>query len=328
VNGAGRAHDHVVNFYDDDRDIVAGVTGYLAAGIDRDAAVVIIATGAHRVAVHAGLARMGVDVDHMRESNQYQVLDAAQTLDTFMVDGALDADRFRSVVAGLIALASDDGRPVRVFGEMVAVLWEAGDVAGAIELELLWDALAAEQQLSLCCGYPMSALLERNDLVATTRVCDHHSRLLPPLGYAARKPHAVPSHDADRRSQLFIPVPEAIGAVRRFVTETLVAWDERMLIGDATLVVSELATNAVRHARSAFRASISRDRSVIRIGVDDTSSDLPKMTDPAPYARGGRGVAIVDRLSTRWGTDPLADGKTVWSELSRSAKAGSFSGRR
>jgi hypothetical protein len=46
------------------------------------------------------------------------------------------------------------------------------------------------------------------------------------------------------------------------------------------------------------------------------------MTDPATEALGGRGVAIVDRLSARWGIDVLADGKTVWSELTRSLTGG------
>ena len=314
-----KPHNHVVNFYDDDDDVIAEVTNYVAEGLRQGEAAVIVATRAHRNALDAGLFRHGIDSSRARESEQYHCLDAADTLSAFMVNGEPERGRFTSVVGGFIARAAKGERPVRAFGEMVALLWEAGNVSGAIELESLWNELAQDHQFSLYCAYPISSLFEDGDLIAASRVCDHHTGVVAPLSYTSSAARPVQVDDAGSRSQVFVPVPSAVPAARRFVADTLLAWNERHLVDHASLVVSELATNAVRHASSAFRASICRDDSVIRIAVHDVSSMRPEQADPAPEALGGRGVAIVDRLSVRWGTDLLADGKVVWSELARSA---------
>ena len=84
---------------------------------------------------------------------------------------------------------------------------------------------------------------------------------------------------------------------------------------DGELIVSELATNAVIHGRSPFRASIERSADAVRIAVEDVGQGLPQ-SRIAPYdALDGRGVAIVEALSQRWGCDLLDDGKVFWAEL-------------
>lgn len=311
-------HDHVVNFYDNDRDVIADVTEYVAEGLRKGEAAVIVATQAHRDALDEGLLRHGIDGSCARKSDEYLFVDAADTLSAFMVNGDPERGRFMNVVGGLIARAAKGNRRVRAFGEMVALLWEAGNVSGAIELESLWNELARAHEFSLYCAYPTSPLLDDGDLGAVSRVCEHHSGVIAPLSYTSRTICRVLVDDAGPRSQLFVPVPSAVPAVRRFVADTLSAWNERELVDHASLVASELATNAVRHASSAFRASISRHHSVIRIAVEDVSFMPPVKADPTPEALGGRGVSIVDRLSVRWGTDQVSDGKVVWSELARS----------
>ena len=315
-----KPHNHVVNFYDDDDDVIAEVANYVAQGLRQGEAAVIVATRAHRNALDAGLFRHGIDSSRARESEQYHCLDAADTLSTFMVNGEPERGRFTSVIGGLIARAAKGERHVRVFGEMVALLWETGNVSGAIELESLWNELAQDHQFSLYCAYPLSSLLEDGDLVAASRVCAHHSGVVAPLSYTSNTLTSLPVDEVGPRSQLFVPIPAAVPAARRFVADTLLAWNERDLVDQASLVVSELATNAVRHASSAFRASICRDDSMVRITVRDVSSMPPHKADPSSEALGGRGVSIVDMLSVRWGTDLVSDGKVVWSELARSAR--------
>ncbi|MEY2438388.1 MAG: hypothetical protein QOF97_3224 [Acidimicrobiaceae bacterium] len=85
---------------------------------------------------------------------------------------------------------------------------------------------------------------------------------------------------------------------------------------DLELVVSELAANAVRHARTRYQVTIEVGADAVVVEVHDESRALPERRDPRPTDGGGRGLMIVEALSRRWGVRPVAgDGKTVWAEL-------------
>ena len=99
--------------------------------------------------------------------------------------------------------------------------------------------------------------------------------------------------------------------------ETLRAWGQVDVNGDVEIIASELATNAVKHARSPFRVTISRVAgSSIRIAVRDASFDQPVSAGRDVGRVGGRGVQLVAALSRSWGTAVEADGKTIWAEVS------------
>jgi DNA-binding HxlR family transcriptional regulator len=110
-----------------------------------------------------------------------------------------------------------------------------------------------------------------------------------------------------------------IGESLRPVIDTLRAWGEDHLVADAALLVTELATNAVRHASSPFRASVSRTGAAVRIAVEDLGTGEPRLRPADPERLGGRGVALVDAMSVTWGVDPAPAGKVVWCELRTAA---------
>ena len=83
----------------------------------------------------------------------------------------------------------------------------------------------------------------------------------------------------------------------------------------AMLLVSELSTNAVRHAHSPFTVSAMLAPGLLRVEVEDRDRRLPTVRHPGPTAVTGRGMLMVDALSARWGAEPTADGKRVWFEL-------------
>ncbi|MDT0345938.1 ATP-binding protein [Streptomyces sp. DSM 44938] len=90
------------------------------------------------------------------------------------------------------------------------------------------------------------------------------------------------------------------------------------VLADAgALLVSELVTNSVRHSGSrAVRVTVTRTgRNVVRVAVVDASRTMPERRHPRDDAVSGRGLVIVEALTTRWGTDPLPRGKRVWAEL-------------
>jgi anti-sigma regulatory factor (Ser/Thr protein kinase) len=90
----------------------------------------------------------------------------------------------------------------------------------------------------------------------------------------------------------------------------------------ATLIVAELAANAVRHARVPsrdFRLLLYAVGDTLRIEVTDTCGDrLPRVQHPAPDADSGRGLLLIDALAARWGvTEGPTPRKTVWAEVPR-----------
>jgi anti-sigma regulatory factor (Ser/Thr protein kinase) len=301
-----------VTFYEQDAELADVLARFVAEGLSLGERVIVVATAPHRATLDATLRDRGIDPDEHRAAHHLVTIDARATLDAIMRDGIPHVDQFVSLAGGMILDAIADGVRVRAYGEMVALLWELGDVSGALELEELWNSLQADHDFDLLCAYPTSALGDAR-LGDVSEVCALHTQVLPPSGYAT----GAPAADATiaEYSQVFLPVPEAVAAVRRFVTEVLTHWRELDLVTDATLVASELATNAVLHASSPFRVSVDRSVGVICIAIQDSASDPAQQQDTTDVDGSGRGMAIVEALSRRWGSDSLPTGKVVWAEL-------------
>jgi anti-sigma regulatory factor (Ser/Thr protein kinase) len=124
-------------------------------------------------------------------------------------------------------------------------------------------------------------------------------------------------------TSLQLPPDHAAAArARRFVSDTLRAWGCADAIADAELLVSELVTNAVLHARSATSVTIERDGATVRISVCDDSPTRPRLRNYGPEAVTGRGLVIVDRIAQRWGVDPSDEGKCVWFEIEDRTRVG------
>lgn len=122
-------------------------------------------------------------------------------------------------------------------------------------------------------------------------------------------------------SARFPAVPAAVPEARRFVRRHVA---DPTLLDRALLLVSELATNAVEHAGTAFEVTVVTGRDSVRIEVADGSSRPPAVRYPAVDAERGRGMRIVEGLATQWGVGgrPGADGKVVWCELLRPERPG------
>jgi anti-sigma regulatory factor (Ser/Thr protein kinase) len=115
-----------------------------------------------------------------------------------------------------------------------------------------------------------------------------------------------------RVQRTFPADPQSVPAARRFATEAL-----RDSPDDAResvkLMVSELATNGIRHGQTSFRLVIERTPDQIRVEVTDSGAGTPQMRFPGPDEPTGRGLRIVDMLAERWGVERDSKmGKTVW----------------
>ena len=110
----------------------------------------------------------------------------------------------------------------------------------------------------------------------------------------------------------------AAGAARRFVRDALSEADLRgEVVSDVELLVSELVTNAVIHARSASRVTLDYEGSRVRVTVADESPARPELLEHRADSITGRGLFLVDQIAHRWGidTDREPAGKRVWFEL-------------
>lgn len=116
-------------------------------------------------------------------------------------------------------------------------------------------------------------------------------------------------------SLTFAAVPDSVPQARRFIRRSVQALGAPAAGDDAETLVSELATNAVLHAKTDYTITISRTNGTILVRVFDMNSVLPRERHYGPDSTTGRGILLIARLATRWGVEPEGSGKAVWFEL-------------
>ena len=165
--------DHFVHLYQEANVLADAVAGYVAEGLRRGEAAIVIATPAHRSAF---LEKIDAEIC---AEGQLRILDAEETLAKFMADGMPQWNPFQEVIGGLIAELRLQYPTVRAYGEMVDVLWQRGSREAAIRLEEYWNDLGRLQTFSLFCAYRMDPLDSREYGGPLESVCNVHSHLIP-----------------------------------------------------------------------------------------------------------------------------------------------------
>ncbi len=296
--------DHVVDFYEQEAELAERVAEYLADGLRRGEAAIVIATREHRALFARSLGTRGIDVAWCRSNGLLSERGAEALLGSFFIDGTLHPWRFDATVGQLVRSAR---RPAgtRVVGEMVDLLWAKGDAPGAFLLESIWDELVESYNVMLYCCNRASSM--EGDARAFERTGDLHSRVVS-------APAAI-GWVGFRGTESFPPGPTSPRAVRLFTADLLKRWGLGSQIDVVSIIVSELTTNAVVHAGTPFQVVLSRRKNGLRIAVHDSSGALPVLAQPEATATSGRGMGIVAALSSDWGIDQGPAGKTVWADL-------------
>jgi CheY-like chemotaxis protein/anti-sigma regulatory factor (Ser/Thr protein kinase) len=107
-------------------------------------------------------------------------------------------------------------------------------------------------------------------------------------------------------------------AARGFMAETLAQWDCGELLDSVNLLVSELVTNAVVHADSEAEVAVVLTSTSLRVEVADNGSGTVQPREAGAFDTSGRGMALVEAMSTRWGTEHRPDGgRVTWFEVER-----------
>jgi hypothetical protein len=286
---------HVVQFYPDDDDLVVSVSGYLIDGLREGGVGLVIATPGHLATLRDSVVPCGEIV----------FLDAAESLSGFMIDGRPDPELFDRKIGDALRALANKNRRVYAFGEMVAVLWEEGNVTGALELEELWNGLLDEVEFSLFCAYPNSIVADDQG-TPLAEVCALHSDVV-----GAHMPRARQEAVASVRLPSSVESPRR---ARRFVNSMLAHWGLARLTPEASLIVTELSTNAVLHGKGDLVLTLTCRPGSVRIDIEDESDVYPERAW-RPGAVDGRGLILVDAVASRWGVTGADTGKVVWAEL-------------
>lgn len=173
---------HAVRFYESDDALCKLVAAFVGDGLRQDEPALVIATPDHRAAIQAELRSSEVDVERAQSDGQLLFVDAAETLDSFMVDDkTLDERRLNEAFGGALQRFRGGGR-IRVYGEVVDLLWRAGRPLAAIELEIRWNEFAGQRRMAVMCGYKMASFYQTADFTTACAemmlLCDEHTHVV------------------------------------------------------------------------------------------------------------------------------------------------------
>lgn len=173
------SNQHIVQFYENDSFLLESVSEFLKTGFDRGEAAIVAASGSHLEGLHPLLTTRGFDISRLTDSGQYLPLNAEETLPHLVVDGRVSETRFNDLLKAKLERMTSGGHPVRVFGELVALLSAGGNHEAALHLERLWENLQTSLSFSLFCAYPIRHFASRELNKTFADVCSTHSQIIP-----------------------------------------------------------------------------------------------------------------------------------------------------
>jgi hypothetical protein len=169
--------EHVVQIYTNENHFLNTLEGFAGSGLLSGDSVIIIATETHLNVLNQRLLDQGFDIPELISTHRYFPLDATETLAKFTINNWPEEQLFQDFISELPAVAKTNGRKVRAFGEMVAVLWAKGLNGATVQLENLWHKLHALDHFSLYCAYPKSGFT-RSYKDSLDQICKAHSTII------------------------------------------------------------------------------------------------------------------------------------------------------
>jgi hypothetical protein len=169
--------EHIVHLYRDERAFMDLLTSYVGTGLSAYESVIVVATAAHLETLNQRLTQSGLDLAALRANERYFDLDAKEALAQFMEGNWPSEERFVQFVSGILQRAGRDGRRIRAFGEMVAVLWEQGHAGATVRLEHLWNEFRARTPFPLYCAYPRTGFTQLS-AESLREICAAHTKII------------------------------------------------------------------------------------------------------------------------------------------------------
>jgi signal transduction histidine kinase len=284
---------HSVQFYADDSFLLDGLSRFIGTALGAGDAAIVIATSAHREALERRLQARGLSTAKSIRQGRYIVLDAAEMLQKFMVEGFPDAARFGELLSTFVVRARaavEPGARVVAFGEMVALLWEDGKYDAAIRLEQLWNELGKEHSFFLHCVYPIKSFAHDHHREPFLKICAEHSDVIPSDSFTALNSQAEQrrniallqqkeqAHDALRETKIRL---EKEIAERRLAEQKLQA-SERSLRELSGLLL-KMQDDERRHLGRELHDSVGQYLAVLKMGLEVMKADKSSAGDAGKH---------------------------------------------
>jgi hypothetical protein len=169
--------EHVIQLFDTAESLASAVSAFLNEGWARGDHLLVVAKPAHWTRTAEELERRGCPVMKAIKDGRLRVLDAATTLARITRFGVVDRQLFLDHLGALVGRLVAESTGVRIYGEMVELLAEEGDLLGAQLLERLWNELSERQPFTLFCGYSAAHFTDAHALPALHAICSAHTRV-------------------------------------------------------------------------------------------------------------------------------------------------------
>jgi hypothetical protein len=149
-----RPSAHIVYSYADDTDLVDAVALFASAGLSKREAVILIVTAEHEKLIQQRLEQEGFELLELQRSQQLVLANAEKVLAAFLLGGIIDEHRFKMGIGSLIDSVRERAgtRSVRVFGEMVDLIWTSNLLA-TLRLEQLGNEVIESHSVTVLCAY-------------------------------------------------------------------------------------------------------------------------------------------------------------------------------
>lgn len=161
---------HSVIFYRRRPDLADSVYVHICPGLEQASKVVLIATASHQRAIEARLRAADFDPEILCDAGVLVMSNAEAALEKFTRAGAFDEKKFQKLIGKQMA----EGDVTHAYGEMVNVLCERRKYDDALELERMWNRLAAKHSFALLCGYHTGAFDNRLPGDFLRHACKEH----------------------------------------------------------------------------------------------------------------------------------------------------------
>lgn len=172
------ASEHLVQLFDDAESLAETVAEFLYDGWKRDEALLVVAKPANWTRIAPRLDLNGCPVAKAIAGGRLVVLDAATTMATFVVnDRPMRALFFEHIGTLVQRLGTEHPSGVRIYGEMVELLAEQGNLFATEQLEALWNDLGQERSFTLLCGYSSGHFADARMAARLHAICKAHTRV-------------------------------------------------------------------------------------------------------------------------------------------------------
>ena len=182
-----RPSEHIVCSYADDNDLADAVTLFASAGLAKKEAVILVVTAKHSDLIRRRLEHEGFNVPELQESGRLLLADAGDVLATFLLDGIINEQRFKTGLGSMIDAARQHvarTRPVRLFGEMVDLIWISNPDA-TLRLEQLGNEVIESHSVTVLCAYAVGGS-KPTSLPAPLLACHSHALSMADAEYGSQ----------------------------------------------------------------------------------------------------------------------------------------------